>query len=351
MKILKRSKDYFRGCLLGGAIGDALGHPVEFLSLAEIKGRYGPGGIRDLAVEPGGKAEITDDTQMTLFTAEGLLRAEVQRKEKGSSHLPIVVYHAYLRWLHTQGYPREEGRGELYDGWLLAEEALHARRAPGTTCLSALLSGKMGTIEGPVNNSKGCGGVMRSAPVGLLFPKDEAFQIACECAAITHGHPSGYFAAGALAWIIAALIEGEEIEPAVEGALVKLAVYEDSGECRAAIIQAVELAAGTVASERAVEMLGEGWVGEEALAIAVYCALKSRGDFVGGLILAANHGGDSDSTAALTGNILGAYLGLPAIPGEWLAKIELDRVLFQMADDLLLGYQDSEEWRRKYPGR
>jgi len=348
---LKRSKDHFRGCLLGGAIGDAFGSPVEFMSLGEIKERYGPAGITNLEVRPGGKAEITDDTQLTLFTAEGLLRAEVQRRERGSSHIPTVVYHAYLRWLHTQGYPRQEGREDVYDGWLLKERELHARRAPGVTCLSALLSGKMGTIEEPVNDSKGCGGVMRSAPVGLLYPKDEAFKIACECAAITHGHPSGYYAAGALAWIIAALIAGEEIAGAVEGALAKLAGYGDSGECRAAITRAVELAAGAEVPEKAVESLGEGWVGEEALAIAVYCALKSGGDFLRGLIIAANHGGDSDSTAAITGNILGAYLGLSGIPEKWLAKIELDRVLFQMADDLLLGYQDTEEWRRKYPGR
>jgi ADP-ribosylglycohydrolase len=351
VKIVKRSEAYFRGCLLGGAIGDAFGSPVEFLSLAEIKERYGPGGITDLEVGPGGRAEITDDTQLTLFTAEGLLRAEVQRREGGRSDLPTVVYHAYLRWLHTQGYPRAGGREDIYDGWLLEERELHARRAPGVTCLSALLSGKMGTIEEPVNDSKGCGAVMRSAPVGLLYPKEEAFQIACECGAITHGHPSGYFAAGALAWLIAALIEGEEIAGAVEGALAKLDGYKEGGECRAAITRAVELATGSEVPERAVEMLGEGWVGEEALAIAIYSALKSQGDFVQGLIIAANYGGDSDSTAAIAGNILGAYRGLAGIPEEWLARIELDRVLFQMADDLLLGYQNTEEWRQKYPGR
>ena len=115
---MKRSEAYFRGCLLGGAIGDAFGSPVEFLSLAEIKERYGPGGITDLEVGPGGRAEITDDTQLTLFTAEGLLRAEVQRREGGRSDLPTVVYHAYLRWLHTQGYPRAGGREDIYDGWL-----------------------------------------------------------------------------------------------------------------------------------------------------------------------------------------------------------------------------------------
>jgi ADP-ribosylglycohydrolase len=113
-----------------------------------------------------------------------------------------VVYNAYLRWLHTQGYPKSKDHDTIYDGWLIGVKELYAQRGPGSTCLSALLSGKMGTIKQPINNSKGCGGVMRAAPVGLLYGKDKAFQIACECAAITHGHPSGYFSAGILACII-----------------------------------------------------------------------------------------------------------------------------------------------------
>jgi ADP-ribosylglycohydrolase len=93
----KRSKEYFRGCLLGGAIGDALGWPVEFLKLNEIKKKYGEDGITDLVAGINGKAEITDDTQMTLFTAEGLLRAENRGRKKGICHIPSVVYYAYLR--------------------------------------------------------------------------------------------------------------------------------------------------------------------------------------------------------------------------------------------------------------
>ena len=173
----KRSKEYFRGCLLGGAIGDALGWPVEFLKLNEIKKKYGEDGITDLVAGINGKAEITDDTQMTLFTAEGLLRAESRGREKGICHIPSVVYNAYIRWLHTQGYPKNKDHDPIYDGWLIGEKELYARRGPGNTCLSALLSGKMGTMERPINNSKGCGGVMRVAPVGLLYGKDEAFVI------------------------------------------------------------------------------------------------------------------------------------------------------------------------------
>lgn len=91
---MKRDKEHFRGCLVGGAVGDALGWPVEFMKLGEIVRRYGEGGIRDLQPAPSGKAEITDDTQMTVFTAEGLLRAETRRANRG-------ICHTLRRWSFT----------------------------------------------------------------------------------------------------------------------------------------------------------------------------------------------------------------------------------------------------------
>ncbi len=100
----------------------------------------------------------------------------------------------------------------------------------------------------------------------------------------------------------------------------------------------------------AISRLGEGWVGEEALAISVYCALKYQDDFKKALTAAVNHNGDSDSTGAITGNILGAYLGLSTIPVEWIENIELKDCLLQIADDLLVEYnRDNVDWDR-YPG-
>jgi ADP-ribosylglycohydrolase len=224
----------------------------------------------------------------------------------------------------------------IYDGWLIKVKDLHARRGPGSTCLSALSSGKMGTIEQPINNSKGCGGVMRVAPVGLFYSREKAFRIACECAALTHGHPSGYLSAGVLAHIIACIIEGLDIEEAVKDALKVLETYDGNEECSIAIRKAVELANGSEEPDTAIKLLGEGWVGEEAIAISIYCALKYKGNFKKALCAAVNHDGDSDTTGAITGNILGAYLGIDGIPGEWIAKVELADVIMQIADDLLI---------------
>jgi ADP-ribosylglycohydrolase len=350
MVSMKRNKEFFRGCLVGGAIGDALGWPVEFLRLSEIVRRFGAGGIRDLLLGPSGKAEITDDTQMTIFTAEGLLRAETWYNHKGICHPPAVVFHAYQRWLLTQGYPRVEDHDRIYDSWLLDIKELHARRAPGNTCISALLSGKQGSMESPINNSKGCGGVMRVAPAGLFCRKEDAFRIAAEIAALTHGHPSGYLSAGALAYLIASIIEGRELKAAVAETLTELAGYEGHEECAGSLARAAELSRGRLPDVEAIAQLGEGWVGEEALGIALYCALKYRDDFEKAIIAAVNHDGDSDSTGAIAGNILGAYLGLSKIPSGWVEKVELKEILVEIADDLLTGFRDDQEWWDRYPG-
>lgn len=339
------------GCLLGGAVGDALGAPVEFLSTRDIRARFGPGGVAEFAPAYGRAGAITDDTQMTLFTAEGCLRAVTRGTLRGLCHAPSVIYQAYLRWLRTQGETSPEPVGlREAPGWLLGVEALHARRAPGMTCLGALRSGRMGTVQEPVNDSKGCGGVMRVAPIGLVGWGDP-FRRACEAAAVTHGHPSGYLAAGAFALMVERLVAGETTAAAVDAALNRVAQEPEHEEVMGALRSAVALAAsGEAPTPEAVEGLGGGWVAEEALAIAVYCALAAGDAFARGVLLAVNHGGDSDSTGAIAGNLLGARLGAGAIPARWLDGLELRVVVERVAEDLVTRYRDDEAWWARYPG-
>jgi ADP-ribosylglycohydrolase len=348
----KRNEKHFRGCMIGGAIGDALGWPVEFISYHEIIQRYGPEGIKTLDTRGKEKAEITDDTQMTIFTAEGILRAFTRGNEKGICHTPTAVYHAYIRWLYTQGV-KSRGKESIVDnldGWISGIKDLYAQRAPGRTCIQALKSGAMGDIEKPINNSKGCGGVMRVAPVGLILDEKKAFSLGCEVAAITHGHPSGYLSGGAFAHIIQAIISGMELEGAVLDTIEELSKYRDHHECLHLLQRALELSKENNPSTDKLSKLGQGWVGEEALAMAVYCALVYKDDFEKALILSVNHDGDSDSTGAITGNILGAYLGIDAIPKHWIEGIELKNELMELADDLLKGYDEDRKWSIKYPG-
>jgi ADP-ribosylglycohydrolase len=328
VSVIESLKTKIYGCIIGGGIGDALGWPVEFLSNYEIINKYGKKGIVDLVIGKNGKAEISDDTQMALFTAEGILNSV----EGGIQSYPIEYIHkSYLNWLVTQesffGDPK-------YINNLLEIKELFAIRAPGNTCLDSLKSGMMGTIENPINSSKGCGGVMRVAPIGLIYESEEAFKIACDCAAITHGHPSGYISAGILACIIAEIIAGNNLDGAINSALEISKGYKGYEECYAKINRAIELYKESMDDEAAISELGEGWTGEEALAIAIYCALKYRKNFKKAIIAGVNHDGDSDSTGAITGNILGAYLGLDGIPNEWIKKIELLETINFISDDI-----------------
>ena len=352
MNTVRHDLAHFTGCLLGGAVGDALGGLVEFLSLPAIREQYGADGIRDLP--PGGK--ISDDTQMTLFTAEALLRGNTRARLKGICSFIAVAHHAYLRWLRTQGERTEhacfdELTGNVGNGWLIGVRELHDRRTPGTTCLGALRTGVAGTMGAPLNNSKGCGGVMRVAPVGLFCTEArEAFEMGCEAAAITHGHPSGYLSAGCLAATISALIGGADLAASIRCGLDILQTKTGHEECLFAIRGAMALAEQNNPSPTTIERLGQGWTGEEALAIAVYCALVAGDDFVKGVRLAVNHSGDSDSTGAIAGNLLGALLGRSAIPEQWLAGLELRAVIEQISADLFTRYRDDENWWRRYPG-
>jgi ADP-ribosyl-[dinitrogen reductase] hydrolase len=349
-----------RGCLLGGAVGDALGAAVEFDSIDRIRERFGPDGIADFAPAYGRVGAITDDTQMTLFTAEGLLRAYTRAVSKGISHAPGVVDHAYARWLATQGersrrWLREDGP----DGWLIGVAAVHERRAPGNTCLSAMRGGRPGSVDEPLNDSKGCGGVMRVAPAGLMGRAygADVFELGRDLAALTHGHPSGYLAAGAMAGIVALLLRGVPLGEALDQLETQLAAYANHEETLATLRAARALAASdTEPGPAAIATLGEGWVAEEALAIAVYCALVAR-DFAHGVRLAVNHSGDSDSTGAITGNLLGVMLADGAIPRAWLDALELREEIEQIASDWIACFGpdptadvQSEGWWARYPG-
>ncbi|MFH1227749.1 MAG: ADP-ribosylglycohydrolase family protein [Planctomycetota bacterium] len=327
----------FQGCLLGLAIGDALGAPVEFMSLDEIKKKYGNTGVTDFKSWSSFNAGCyTDDTQMALATAEGCISADQRWKDRGICNSATVVHRRYLEWLKRQSDPFES-------------------RGPGHTCLEALESGEMGTLEEKINDSKGSGGVMRIAPVGLSCSPQNAFEIGAKFAAITHGHPSGYLSAGFLALVISHIARGKSLPSAVSLAVKKLKEHKGNEETLEKVQLAQKLSRSKKPVNESIEMIGQGWVGEEALGISLYCALKFPSDYYKAVLASVNHSGDSDTTGTITGAILGTILGIEGIPGKWVKGVENSDKIKGIADDMFKYIIESHEIHRhsseyvKYP--
>ena len=331
----------FRGCLLAGAVGDALGADVEFWTHREIVGRFGAGGPSVLGSAYGVSGAITDDTQMTLWTAEALLEGgDLEAEARG----------AYLRWLDTQDESPDPARHAASRLWHVP--ALHARRAPGLTCLSVLRDRRAGRT-GPLNASKGCGGVMRVAPAGLWADSAAAaFEVGCALAAVTHSHPTGVVAAGAFAVAVWHLAEGAALEDAL-GHAGAASGAGGGAETAAALQAARDLAGSALEDADAVHALatatpdrGPGWVAEEALAVAALCARRHPTDLEAALRMAVTHTGDSDSTGAICGNLMGAALGLEVVPSRWAEAVELRELVLEVANSLY----DARESRGNRPG-
>ncbi|WP_226346867.1 ADP-ribosylglycohydrolase family protein [Agilicoccus flavus] len=349
------ARDRIRGCLLAGAVGDALGGGIEFDSWSRIRATFGEAGLQSYTPAYGRVGAITDDTQMTLFTAEGLIRARNRMEAEGTCSPRHEVHQAYLRWLATQNGHRDPA----HDGWLIAVPELWNTRAPGNTCLSALQSGQVGSMDEPINDSKGCGGVMRAAPAGFLAEAADRFRLGCDVAAITHGHADGYLPAGALAVVVGALVDGAELSTALDDAEECLRQARSHDATLAALRAGRTLGAAGLPAPEQLEGLGGGWVGEEALAIAVACAVGGIDRPAEAMLAAVNHSGDSDSTGSIAGNILGATHGVEWLPTPWLDELELRDVIDAVAVDCHRSFhgvgnpdaRDLSDWWERYPGR
>ncbi|MDO4627648.1 MAG: ADP-ribosylglycohydrolase family protein [Planctomycetia bacterium] len=328
-------------CIVGWAAGDALGSWVEFLSLTEIRDEYGPDGVTEYRLVDG-IAEITDDTQMTLFTLAGILLWERERSVNPGARLETALYDAYQDWYATQEPDdsrwkmKYQPRTKLYQNW-----DLHRREAPGCTCLSALQSEKMGTLAWPINDSKGNGGVMRVAPIGFWFSRqeqsvEETMVMGAVSAAITHGHPLGYISSALMAGLVNECIYGDSAtlkEAVLRSKMRTEQIFAGTRyleELLTLVDRAIQLSETREEPVSAMSKLSKSWLAESAVAIAIYCALKNVNDFGHGIITAVNFSGDSDTVAAITGNILGAWVGIEKIDEKWITPLKIDRFLMSL---------------------
>ena len=351
--------EYYSGCLLGGAVADALGASVEGLNLTEIHELYGTDGLRDYTEIFGRKGAVTACTQLVLFTAEGVLRAKVKAEESSTS-LAIVapVYNAYQRWLATQDGICDATLFKGFGGGHLIRwpELYHDRHAE-PCCLDALSDGRLGQPGSPINDNRGCGAAVRMAPLGLFYcsesifraldPKtadDTVFTAACQLAALTHGHPDAFLAAACQALLIFRLIRGDELYDAVQNTLTILVQHPRHEPCRSRLEEVLTGAHGTSMPDNQNHMTAS-----HVLAQAIRCALDANGDFSRGVLAAVNMGGPSAGRGALVGQLLGARLGRGSIPESWLLQLELYDLISEISLDLFVGFEPSGNWLHKYP--
>jgi ADP-ribosylglycohydrolase len=308
--------DRFRGSIVGLAVGDALGHPTEFVgSVASIRARWPPLGVTGF--EPSGRhpaGTFTDDTQMSICVARALVEA---------GHAPLdelmqVMAREFLAWSRSS----------------------ENNRAPGMACMtgcSRLAQGEPWRMAG-VAGSKGCGAAMRAAPVGLYFHADEdaLVRVATAQSAPTHRHPTGYASSVAAAAAVAWACRGGEIGGLLDftEACVRRVTPELLGEMGCdpshagyggremlAALQGVRDTQGQEADD-VCSLLGGAWIGEEAVATALWCVLRAGGDFREAVLRGANSSGDSDSIACIAGGVAGAMVGHQGIPADWSAAVE-----------------------------
>jgi ADP-ribosylglycohydrolase len=257
----------------------------------------------------------TDDTQLSLATAKGCLGAHFNLMREGESRSQEFVYKRYEEWLES------------------LKDPFHVRH-PSYTCMNVLQSGEKGSIDNPVNDSTEVSGLLRTAPVGLAFPPGMAFREGADYAALTHGHPTSYYAAGFLAEVIAHIIEGRSLQDSVELSLEQLVAFDNHQDLLQHMESALELFISQAPAEESIPELGKGVTAAEVLSISVFCALKYVFEFTEGVQAAVNHSGISPSSGMATGAILGALLGFEAIPDNWSSGVEDSQEIISIAGDM-----------------
>lgn len=360
---MSRNIDYmdkFEGALIGSAVGDAFGYPLTKKSFEQICEDYEKDGALELSVSRRTKTALfTEATQMSLFTADGILWAHNEHADYENSAVANYVFYSYQLWLYMQ---TKTIAGREYE-WifdkkqnpnlssLLKHKGLGKARRTNDTNIDALLdarNGVFGTLGKSVNANDDNGAVKRVVPVGLYYGQniEMAFRIGCDVGAITHSAPDGYLPCGVYAAIVSQLLEDKGVDESVRAAMEILATYQGNENTYKALEKAMELADDEDTDPQdGVGELGDGKSAVSCLAIAVYCAVLHQTNYMYAVELAANHDGDSSACAAVAGGILGAWYGLKKLPKKWTKKVQYRSLLETVADVLYdkSAYADEED--------
>lgn len=312
-KTLSPRQQLMVGTVLGAAIGDAMGHPTEFMSMSAIHARWGDQGVQgfELYWNHGETrfAPYTDDTQM----AEAVLVSLLESREHDED-LDAAMQRMARHFVHWASHPQG------------------GHRAPGNACLSGCRALAQGTpwrvAGGPT--AGGCGSVMRAYPFGLLFADDlaRAEHWAVAHSALTHRDPIALAASAAMAIGVARLLRGESVLLAASEMIAAAARY--SAPTAMMMATALDEARSGVSADVVLDRL-RGWAAHEAIAAGLFLLVRFSEDPAAAILQGANSPGDSDSLATLAGALLGARHGVSAFPERWVAEVERSAELRELA--------------------
>ena len=338
----------FMGCLLGGAVGDALGAPAEGIrNLEAIYRKFGRAGMTSLhpyngypdeVIRHNGIGAITDDTTMHAATIGAMMLA-MRQPEK----LVAYSYKGYVRW----GVEQVDGLRmlsfvDLAANWPRELHPFWFSCGAGRGTIAALSTGICGTPEQPLlydavirgkrvtGPNNGCGGMMRAAALAFWPHEQDKFRLGMENAAITHGAQDAYLAAGCVSELVAGVVDGLSLRDAFSRMSMRLRAEKGHDNVLSATEHGWEAGRRSVSFEaidRLSDLLGHknAFLAVPVLAQTIYAlsAYEHNGiSFKGALTLAATHSGDSDSVAAIVGNVLGAKEGEGAVPQDWLLQLQ-----------------------------
>lgn len=354
----------YRGCLLGLAVGDAMGYSVDTRTWTQIQEDYGPNGLLGYDLV-NGYADVTSHTQLAAYTCNGLLLGMTRGQVLGKM-APYVKYAAvgHKEWAMGQRSYDQPSRNYC---WVFRVPELRRRHCTDTRMIDTLNRNTLGTPEEPRNKYDTAGSIATAVAVGLFadprqMGQEELDRLGMETVALTHGSPLAFLPGAVVAHLISRLLRDHTtpLEEMLEDALSALTAqfgreYAQVRDVCTLVRRAAAMAqGGNLNPVEALEAL-KCDTGAEVLAGAVYCSLLCRENFDEAMIVSVNHSGRSAAVGCLTGAILGARLGAEALPEFYLECLEAAPMLVELADDLAQGCPMVKgnklfdgDWDRKY---
>ena len=354
----------YRGCLLGLAVGDAMGYTVDSHTWQEIQEDYGPHGLRGYD-SVGGFAEVTSYTQLAAFTVNGLLMGLTRGQMRGQM-APFIQYIgvACREWAATQRRGQKIPQNHC---WLTLQPEICKHFCMDTRMLDILSREKLGTPEEPENILSGPQALTTAIGVGLFFHPDRADQLeidrlGAEAVALTYGSPQAFLTGAVLTHIISRLCRCPklDLQRLTSEAMHVLRnqfgheysqVYEVCNQLK----MAKAMARGLYHDHAEIMEKLRCETASQCLAGAIYACLIGGDDLDASMIVAVNHSGRSAAVGAITGAIQGIRLGYEALPEFYLEDVEPLEILKELASDLSQGCpmeKDNKlydgDWDRKY---